>query len=142
MNSQFLDFKIIHKEEITSILDRCTGLNKRNVFLLYDHKEIEQLPFLSKILAAVKLDLAQDLLVLEGASSTTFSFFDLITEQSIDKAIIFDYAPTALGLHLHINKYELYTINNCQFLFADALENISNDKQLKGKLWGGLKEMF
>ena len=142
MNSQFLDFKIIHKEEITTILDRCTGLNKRNVFLLYNHKEIDQIPFLTKILAAVKLDLQQDVLVLEGTSSTTFSFFDLIAEQPIEKTIVFDYAPTSLGLHLHINKYELITINNCEFLFADALEKISNDKQLKGKLWGALKKMF
>ena len=142
MNSQFLDFKIIHKEEITAIIDRCTGINKRKVFLLYDEKEIDQLPFLSKILAAVKLDLAQDLLVLEGDSSSTFSFFDLKEGQQIDKAIIFGYAPKFIGIHLLINKYEVTTINNCQFLFADGLEKISNDKQLKGKLWGALKGMF
>ena len=142
MNSQFLDFKIIHKEEIAVILNRCKGLNKRQVFLLYDQKEIDQLPFLSKILAAVKLDLTEDLLVLEGDSSTNFSFFELQSEQQTDKVIIFGYAPKTLGIHLLMNKYEVSTINDCQFLFADDLEQISNDKQLKGKLWGALKKMF
>lgn len=142
MNSQFLDFKIIHKEEIAAIIAQCTGLNKQGIFLLYDAKEAEQLPFLSKILAAVKLELAKDLLVLEGQTTSTFSFFDLKDQQNIGKAIIFGYAPNKLGLHLQINKYELTTINGCQFLFADTLENISTDKLLKGKLWGALKVLF
>jgi len=142
MNSQFLDFKIIHKEEISAILDLCTGKNQKKVFLLYDHKEANQLPFLSKILAAVKLNLTEDVLLMEGQSNSTFSFFDLKNQQQIETAIIFDYLPKHLGLHLQLNKYEVSTINNCRFLFADGLEQISNDKQLKGKLWGALKELF
>jgi len=142
MNSQFLDFKIIKKVEKTAILAQCTGKNSKGVFLFYNEKEQEQVPFLRKILAAVQLDVVQDVLMLVGADNSSFSLNDFRADQQITKVIVFDYLPSQLGLQVSIKKYSLTSINNCQYLFADSLEKIAGDKALKGQLWSALKQLF
>ncbi|MFC3881432.1 hypothetical protein ACFOSV_14655 [Algoriphagus namhaensis] len=38
--------------------------------------------------------------------------------------------------------YQVYTENETEFLFADALTSIQEDKALKGKLWKALQSLF
>lgn len=43
---------------------------------------------------------------------------------------------------LPINSYEIHTEEETEYLFADALTSISEDKGLKRKLWGALQLLF
>jgi hypothetical protein len=40
------------------------------------------------------------------------------------------------------NQYDVYSEEGVQYLFADALTSISEDKSLKKKLWGALQIIF
>lgn len=142
MNSQLINFKIIAKAEIGDILEQCRGNNQKGIFLMYSKEELEQVPFLSKILAAVQLDLATDVLVLAAKSAPRFSLSDLKQHQTFDKVIIFGFSPSQLGLQLQLQPYQLYTISNTQYLFTDSLETIAASTSLKGQLWKALQLLF
>jgi hypothetical protein len=43
---------------------------------------------------------------------------------------------------LPINSYEIHTEGETEYLFADALTSISEDKTLKRQLWGALQLLF
>ncbi len=43
---------------------------------------------------------------------------------------------------LPINSYEIHTEEDTEYLFADALTSISEDKGLKRQLWGALQLLF
>lgn len=43
---------------------------------------------------------------------------------------------------LPINSYEIHTEEDAEYLFADALTSISEDKGLKRQLWGALQLLF
>lgn len=43
---------------------------------------------------------------------------------------------------LPINSYEIHTEEDTEYLFADALSSISEDKGLKRQLWGALQLLF
>lgn len=43
---------------------------------------------------------------------------------------------------LPINPYEIHTEEDTEYLFADALTTISEDKRLKRQLWGALQLLF
>ena len=43
---------------------------------------------------------------------------------------------------LPINSYEIHTEEETEYLFADALTSIAEDKGLKRQLWGALQLLF
>jgi len=142
MNPQLINFKIVAKVEKESILKDCKGRNAKGVFLLYKDSEAEQVPFLAKILAAVQLDMEQDVIVFPSTDTQTFSLSDISESHSFKKAIIFGFAPQHIGLQVQFQKYQLYAIKDIQYLFADSLQEIENDKAKKGLLWGALQQLF
>jgi len=142
MDSQFIDFKIIQKLEPEEVMTQCIGQNQKNIFLLYHQSDNGQLPFLKKILSAVQLDLDKDVLALEASHLTTFRITDIGKEQSLSKVIVFGFPPAHIGLQLQLTKYQAYNIGGYSYLFADSLQEIAGNKNLKGLLWNGLQEMF
>jgi hypothetical protein len=44
--------------------------------------------------------------------------------------------------HLPISSYEIHTEEETEYLFADALTSISEDKGLKRQLWAALQLLF
>lgn len=142
MNSQLINFSIVPKTEKDTILEHCRGKNAKGVFLLYLESEVEQVPFLTKILAAVQLDMEQDVIVFAGSAAQTFSLSDIKESQSLTKAIIFGFSPQHIGLQVQFQKYKLYTIGGIQYLFADSLKEIESEKAKKGLLWGALQQLF
>lgn len=142
MNPQLIDFKIFHKLEASKIIEHCSGNNEKGIFLLYPEKEAAQLPFLQKILAAAKLMLEKDVLLLAGTPSTTFSLSDFREVQQIHQVIVFGYPPQQIGLQIQIPKYQAHLINGCEYLFVDNLEQIATNDGLKRQLWGALQGMF
>ncbi len=142
MTAQFLDFKVISKMDATAVLEQCQGKNQKGIFLLYAKDEVEELPFLKKVLQSVQLDFDQDVLSFMGDATTSFSVSDLYQTTSITKVLVFGLPPSQIGLQLHLSKYQAYPINNRTYLFADRLPDIAANKNLKGHLWKGLQELF
>ena len=142
MNSQLINFSIVPKTEKGTILAHCKGNNAKGVFLLYKESEAEQVPFLTKILAAVQLDMEQNVIVFASTETQTFSLSDIRESHSLTKAIIFGFPPQHIGLQVQFQKYQLYTIGGVQYLFADSLKEIESEKAKKGLLWGALQQMF
>lgn len=142
MSNQFIDFKIINVTDSSDILSACTGSPEKGIFLSYHQADKSMEPFLAKILSAVKLDLQADVLTLEKTVDNDFSFSALSKAQSIYKALFFGIPPKAVGLNVHIQKYQPFTINGCLFLFADDLTSISEQQELKRALWGALQAIF
>ena len=142
MNSQLINFNIIPKTEKGTILKHCKGDNAKGIFLLYNISEAEQIPFLSKILAAVQLDMQRDVIALASTNAQSFSLSDVNTDLLIKKVIVFGFMPPHIGLQVQFQKYQLYTIGQIQYLFADSLEVIESTKANKTLLWGALQKMF
>ena len=142
MNSQFLDFKVILKQDKEEILVTCQGQNNKGVFLFYHQDDEHQLPFLRKILQAVQLDYDKDILSLSGDTSLTFSISDILTDRATSKVIVFGFPPTQIGLHLNLPKYQAHKVGPCTYLFADALSAIEQQSNLKKLLWEGLQVLF
>ncbi len=142
MNPQLINFSLTPKTEKATILELCQGNNAKGVCLIYNAVEIEKLPFLAKILAAVQLDIKDDVITISSTIKQSFSLSDLSDELSLKKVIIFGFSPQHIGLQVQFQKYQLYTIGSIQYLFADKLELIEQTKAKKGLLWGALQQMF
>lgn len=142
MNSQLINFKIIPKTEKSTIITDCKGNNAKGIFLLYNASEGEQVPFLTKVLGAVQLDMKQDVLTLASPDGQSFSLSDVCADRPLKKAIIFGFSPQYIGLQVQFQKYQLYTIGEIQYLFADSLQDIESTKAKKSLLWGALQQMF
>ncbi len=142
MNSQLINFSIVPKTEKATILEHCKGNNAKGICLVYNASESEQLPFLAKILAAVELDMKEDVIALTSTDKQSFSLSDLSSELSFKRVIVFGFSPQHIGLQVQFQKYQIYTLGGIQYLFADNLELIESTKAKKGLLWGALQQMF
>lgn len=150
-NSAFLDFSIIPIKEPAEILEMCQGSNQKKLLVVFDEKDNseERMEFLKKILAAAKFDITNDILLLKLTTKNLFSFIAVRTKVAqshlsggIDHFMVFGFEPKHFGLNLEIPKYSPSHFYNCNFLFADGLSQIENDKTLKGALWNAMKELF
>jgi hypothetical protein len=121
--------------------NRIKGSNHKGVLLVYDIDDNDHLDFLSKILSAVQLDFDK-ILTLEMKGRETFKIPTIIDEIKIDTVIIFGLNPKQLCINFLNTRYKIEQMKGTKFLFADNLDTISNDKELKKKLWLSLKELF
>jgi len=148
-NTSFLDFPIYPMIEAEKLLPKCKGKNQKNTLVVINQsiENTTELEFLKKILGAAKLDFENDILLLNITKKEPFSFirFQTIGEDTfgkIDKVLVFGFPHKYLGLNLDIKNYNVHHFSDCKYLFADALGNLSQNKNLKGALWQGMQSMF
>jgi hypothetical protein len=129
--------------------DIYTGVNDAEMPLCEEIKSIavlvcnaseSDLVFLSKILAAVKLDFDKDILLINSSSLPVFNQFRALP--SIDKLLVFGILPADIGLHIMAKPYNLINFNNYSLLFVHALKDISEDVNKKKLLWQQLQVLF
>lgn len=142
MNHSFLDFKLINLSDTTEIIAQCEGNTDSNTFLSFPSSDKPMETFLTKILAAVQLDFQKDVLVLEKTATNNFSFGGFQKVTQIHQALFFGISPPEVGLQVNHQKYQAFTIGDCTFLFADTLEQINANQQLKKSLWTALQAIF
>lgn len=116
------------------------GDNLKGVAVLVDDATNEYLnpndeTLLLTILKAVNLSL-QDVALCNLAKTTS----QWQEQLNVNKAILFGISPETYGKQFEM--YKLISKNDIAYLFAHPLSQLSNDKSLKLKLWGSLKEMF
>ncbi|HLF35851.1 MAG TPA: hypothetical protein VI583_16525 [Cyclobacteriaceae bacterium] len=119
----------------------------KGVIFFVDYPGIITLPtnqkiFLDKVMEAVKLRLVQVTIVNIPELMKRLSIRALVRFESA-KVIFFTGKLPAMARHLDINeKYELIEQENSEFILADVLEVIDQDRGLKKCLWASLKKLF
>lgn len=96
---------------------------------------------LEKILQSVGIKVPETRL-LNTAHLLPEDGFDSFQELPSKRVLSFGVDLKTLGLNLSLKKYELKTQDNITFLLADTLPEIATDKEMKKKLWQGLKQLF
>lgn len=142
MDASFLDFSIIDLLDTSVVISQCEGPSQSSIFVCCREADPVNIEFLKKILSAVQIDLDKEVSLLKITHPHGFSFSQLQSTKAFKKALIFDFPPSFLGLQLNLQKYQPFTLNGCTLLFADPLQDISNNKMMKTALWTALKAMF
>ncbi len=101
----------------------------------------ESLDFLTTILAACNLSLA-DVAILNLHDMEPAEAHSLITSLNAEKLLLFGVEPTRAGLPVRFPHYQKQVVNQLTCLSAPMLEEISQTKEKKGKLWASLKILF
>jgi len=127
-----------------SILDLARGGFARQVWVLSAESagQAEALDFLTKILAAARLNLEKDTLFVRVPGNTQVSILPAIKEKHGEFILVFGLSPSDIGLKADIPMYYPLLFYGSTFLFADALSSLEPDKTLKSKLWLALQQMF
>lgn len=143
LNSGIIDFEIYPVLEPDEVLKAGKGQNQKGLLVVSKPIQEEALiQFLSKILAAVEHDLAQDALHLHLTSDKRFSFQALSEVANFEKILIFGFPPAQIGLNIQTPLYHPTHFYHKTFLFADDLIAIQSTPNLKKSLWMSLKELF
>ena len=103
--------------------------------------------FLAKIVQAVDRNLDQDFWMLTISEATKLSFVDLVKDHNIQQTIVFGVQPGQLGININAPLYKPIHLSTNEFLFADDLQLIFEERQrgekkMAGLLWQGLKMFF
>ncbi len=117
--------------------------NDKNIFLLVNNTEVpfltdNQLDFLSGILSACKLNLA-DVAIINLNKTAKKEMFEF---PMASKIIAFGIKASAIGLPFSIPEFQVQLFNNQTYIFAPELSIIQKETHLKRKLWVSLKEVF
>ncbi len=103
--------------------------------------------FLQKILAAVKYDLEQDALLIWLNDESRPNVASLLTKNKCKTLVAFGIVPSYLGIHFEWPLYYPMRLQNIQYLNADDLDAIFQERQKGGKkmsgaLWKCLQDML
>lgn len=121
------------------------GENQKNICLLIQNESEaylndELFNLLTNILNACKLGM-QDIALINISQYAAMPFTAWQTAVPMKQCVLFGIPPATLGLE-NIPTYQVMQVSGCQLLYSDPLLAISQDKALKGKLWGGLKQLL
>ncbi|HEX5113227.1 MAG TPA: hypothetical protein VFV79_10285 [Saprospiraceae bacterium] len=124
---------------------RYLGEFKKNILILVRYNNVphlpdEQLTFLTSILNACKLNLA-DVAILNTAN-TAVSHKDVQENLRSRFTILLGLTPEEFEMPVSFPEFQVQTFNNCTFLHTPVLEVLETDKVLKSKLWVCLRKMF
>jgi hypothetical protein len=108
------------------------------------HCSEEQLGFLTKILAAVGLGMADVAIV--NAARHQLAYPALKAQLPASSAIYFGLEPFSVGVPMRIPYFQVQQWDSCQFLYAPALPDLNGNSpaqvEQKKLLWAALKKMF
>lgn len=148
-NTPYFDLEIILFEDAAEVAARCVGENTKQTFIVFqqDERVEELLQFLTKILAAVQLDLQKDVKLLAVEPQEQFSFIQLSKIFEIQKLLSFGISPNRMGINFQTIPYTISKHENRSFIFADDLKKILEERQqggkrMSGELWKALKALF
>ncbi|QEH43517.1 hypothetical protein [Chitinophaga sp. XS-30] len=121
------------------------GENQKNILLLIQNESEaylndELFNLLANILNACKLGM-QDVALINIALYPGLTLADYQQAVSARQCIIFAIPPAILGLP-PMQPYLPETHGQVVAVHSDDLQLIATDKQLKGRLWQGLKQLF
>ena len=122
------------------------GENKKKTLVIVRnanavHIPDKQLSFLTKLLAACNLNLA-DVAVLNFQDHNSSGFNEILNHFKPKVVLLFDVEPGEFGLPMIFPQFQVQGYKDAVFVLSPALDIIEPDKSLKGKLWVCLKKIF
>ena len=132
-------------EQITTGL-KYLGENKKKTLVVVRntnavHIPDKQLSFLTKLLAACNLNLA-DVAVFNFQDHNASEFYEILNFFNPKVVLLFDVEPGQFGLPMIFPQFQVQGYKDAIFVSSPSLEVIEPDKSLKGKLWVCLKKIF
>ena len=148
-NNYLIDINLVDinndkkRTEIAKSDNIFLGGNDKNILLLVNNIEVpfltdNQLDFLSGILSACKLNLA-DVAIINLDKTDEKEIFELL---KASKIIAFGIKASAIGLPFSIPEFQVQSFHNQIYVFAPELNIIQKEMDLKRKLCVCLKEVF
>lgn len=122
------------------------GTNRKNILILVSKEnfafiEEEELSFLSAILTACKLSVADVAIVnLKTTGIDDYRFF--LRELNSKIVLLFDVDSHSIDLPFNFPHFQIQQFDQCTYLAAPALNTIEKEKSLKAQLWNCLKNIF
>ncbi len=125
---------------------RYLGENKKKTLIVVHYADEvylpdKQLTFLTKLLAACNLNLA-DVAIMNFHDKQSAQFNDIINFFEPRSVLLFNVNPATFGMPMNFPEYQVQAYKDARFVFSPALETIEPDKNLKAKLWGCLKKIY
>ncbi len=122
------------------------GENKKKTLVIVRstdavHIPDKQLSFLTKLLAACNLNLA-DVAILNFQDHNSSEFNEMLYYFKPKVVLLFDVEPGEFGLPMIFPHFQVQGYKDAVFVSSPALDIIEPDKSLKGKLWVCLKKIF
>lgn len=112
------------------------------VLMLEENNASANRDFLTKVLAAANLNLAQDTLLASIPADEPHALAPDLKERQPKQILVFGIHPAQLGLRLEFPTYQPFNFYGCTWLFADKLSVLEPDKNKKSQLWTALKQIF
>ena len=97
--------------------------------------------FLQNILKACKLDPAS-IPVLKADDPITANYQTLHEHYASSKVVLFGMSTAEIALPIRFPNYQVQSFQGVQYLCADTLEVLEQDKNLKAILWKFLQQLF
>ena len=145
VEQQALSQTRIEIEQITTGL-KYLGENKKKTLVVVRntnavHIPDKQLSFLTKLLAACNLNLA-DVAVFNFQDHNSSEFNEILNYFKPKVVLLFDVEPGEFGLPMIFPQFQVQGYKDAVFVSSPSLDVIEPDKSLKGKLWVCLKKIF
>jgi len=137
----------------TNINDNATaagwkylGENKKKTLVVVRYPEVphipdKQLAFLTKLLAACNLNLA-DVAILNFQDHSSSEFNEILNFFKPKVVLLFETEPAEFGMPMIFPQFQVQGYKDAVFVSSPSLQVIEPDKTLKGKLWVCLKKIF
>lgn len=139
MGEQIYVFK---PKQTDNSIDFLGSNNKQIVMLVHDvsndYLSTTAEDMFVKLLAAVKLNM-QDVAIINTAKQV--ADWEIIREKlNPQKVILWGVEPAFINLN--VDKYSVLAANDIDVLYADGLDTITTNVELKRQLWEALQKMF
>lgn len=132
------------KENFSTI--KSLGENSKNILLVVTYKDSaflpdDQLNFLTKILTACKLSLA-DVAIFNLHPFAGKPYNEIISHFNSKTVLLFGLSPKDFGMPIQFPVYQVQAFNKTTFLYSPVLEQLERDPKEKSKFWKCLKNIF
>ena len=138
--------QFVEEQKTEEISWKYLGDNKKKILFVVHHENAvhipdEQLTFLTTILSACKLNLA-DVGILNIANAPSGIYKDVQDKFKSNVMILLGITPKKFEMPISFPEFQVQPFDNCTFLSAPTIEQMENDKLLKSKLWVSLRKIF
>lgn len=125
---------------------KSLGLHKKRICILVKEPKAvylkdEQLNYLTRILAACKLNL-EDIALLNLIHHLPIDYKKIQQDFPSSTCLLFGLSPNAIELPVDFPAFQLQTIEGCTYLYGPALDELEPIKADREKLWQSLKKHF
>jgi hypothetical protein len=120
------------------------GENKKNILIVVNHIDTTHLPdedlaFLTTILSACKLSLA-DVAIVNKNNYSNQTYKEYTGHFKSKIVLLFGTDPVSFGLPLDFPHFQVQSFSKCTFLYSPSLNEY--DQLVKSKLWVCLQRIF